>query len=342
MKNLTKFTFLRKLLAIFVSIALIVSAVKAYEITHPSTAFAIGDLTVNWGVPEGSPIFVVNNMAPGDDETSSVIVANNASTLRPVAIRGIKTSETGNISAALDIVISEGVNDLYTNTLAQFFIDSAGPDGIPLFDLTPSQSKTIVFKVTFNSSSGNEYQAQSVVFDIKIGISFTLPQECSQINFSGEPIFGTQNRDVLNGTEGNDIIVALEGSDIVNAKGGDDCVIGGAGDDRIHGQNGNDVMLGEAGRDTIDGDNGNDFINGGADDDKINGNNGDDIILGGLGNDDISAENGSDSINGEGGNDDMRGGNNNDSIIGGPGTDKANGENGTDTCSAEAKKNCEL
>lgn len=328
MKKLNKGIFLRKLLAIIVSIALIVSAVKAYEITHPSTVFAIGDLSVNWGVAEGDPIFVVSNMAPGDDETRSVIVTNNALVLRPVAVRGIKTSETGDVSNVLDIVISNGT-DLYggtlgAKTLAQFFTDSASPDGIPLFSLNPSQTKTITFKVTFNSGAGNAYQAKSVVFDIQIGITFTLPEECRQITFSGNPIFGTQNRDVLNGTEGNDIIVALEGNDVINAKAGDDCVIGGAGDDIIHGQNGNDVIFGEDGKDTIDGDNGNDFINGGEGDDKINGNNGDDNIFGGPGNDDISAENGNDSINGEGG------------------TDKANGGNGQDTCQAESRTKCEI
>lgn len=378
MKKITKFTFLRKLLAIFVSITLIVGAVKAYEITHPSTVFAVGDLAVNWGVPEGDPIFTVANMAPGDVEAHTVNVVNNASSPRPVGVRGVWVSETGNLSTVLDLVISDGVTDLYTNTLAQFFTDSAGPDGIPLTMLGPGAAANYTFMVTFNSSAGNEFQETSVVFDLKIGIAIDVPDECNGINLLSTPIFGTQNGDVLTGTPGNDLIFGFEGGDVINGNNGDDCIVGGQGGDSIRGNNGSDVIFGNEGgdslqgnngedlliggeggdaiqggdkndrifgnedSDSLDGGNGDDYIEGNDGHDSINGGNGHDTISAGAGIDSVDAGAGNDYVEGNEGDDYLRGRNGTDRLIGGPGNDVARGDAGIDTCEAEAKNTCEL
>lgn len=353
--------------------------------TKNSTAQAVGDLTVDWGVPEGNPIFTVNNMAPGEMESRTVHVTNGASTNRPVGVRGIKTSETGDLSTVLAMVISENGTDLYggssstgPRTLTQFFSESAGPDGISLSTLGPGNDTHYTFEVEFDENAGNEFQGKSVVFDLKIGIAISVPEECKNIHFSGSPIFGTENRDVLHGTNGNDLIFALEGNDVVNASNGNDCVVGGPGDDIVHGSNGKDVLFGNEGNDRIDGLNGNDLIFGGegndiinssnGDDlieggdgnDKIKGGNGDDHIEGGGGNDQVKAGNGNDQVNGGNGNDEIDGGNGNDQIngedgndslvgkngndilLGGSGTDSANGGLGSDTCDAETEINCEL
>lgn len=327
-----------------------------------STAQAVGDLAVDWGpgINEGDPIFVVNNMLPGQMEQRTVGVTNGASANRPVAVRGIKSSETGDLSTALSMVISENGTDLYSGTLAQFFTESGGIDGIPLSVLDPGDSTNYTFEVRFSEGAGNEFQGKSVVFDLKIGIAIAVPAECQNIQFSGNPIFGTENRDVLHGTNGNDLIFAFEADDIVNASNGNDCVVGGSGNDIIHGSNGNDILVGEEGDDRIDGSNGDDLILGGEGNDKIDASNGNDIIDGGGGNDKIEAGNGNDEVLGGGGNDEIDGGNGNDqlqgedgndtligrngndSLLGGPGTDSANGNLGTDTCDAESEINCEL
>lgn len=352
----------------FVSILFLIFAIIAlYSKTDlgKSTAYAVGDLTINWGVPSGNPIFTIANMLPGDMQTHSVLVTNNAETSRPVGVGGIKTSETNNFANVLDFVISDGSSDLYggtlgTKTLAQFFIDSAGPSGIPLSTLNPGQSVTYTFKVTFDSSAGNPYQGSSIVFDLKIGISFELPEDCLNIEFSASPIFGTQGNDHINGTNGNDIIIGFEGNDILNGTNGNDCVIGNQGNDRLDGSNGNDVLVGGSGNDRLDASNGNDKIFGNAGDDEIRGSNGDDQIFAGAGNDLINGSNGNDQLFGEDGNDsingvngqdtivggegndNMLGGADNDNLTGGPGTDFANGGPNTDTCSAETEINCEL
>lgn len=369
--------------SLFAFLAVFVTGYR-FPVKNP-TAFAVGDLSVDWGVPDGDPIFVVNNMAPGDMEDRDVDVTNDAPSPRPVGVRGVETSDIGGLKTVLDIVISEGGTDLYggtsptgPKTLDQFFAESAGPDGIFLFDLAPSETKTINFKVTFPESAGNEFQATSVVFDLIIGLSIELPAECDQIDLLPTPIIGTSKADNLTGTPGNDLIMGLEGADKIEGNGGDDCILGGDGADKINGNSGSDAIFGEGGADSINGNDDDDFIDGGDGADTINGNNGNDTLIGGAAADTLRGENGEDHLIGgdaadtlDGGNQDdileggdgpdtLRGGNGDDElhggdgadsllgqagddlIIGDAGNDSANGGPGTDTCDAESETNCEL
>lgn len=348
-------------------------------------AYAVGDLDILWGVPDGDPIFVVANMLPGDEESRTVEVHNSAASARPVAVRGVKTSELLNFAGILDFVISENATDLYggasgtgPKTLQDFFDESVLPASIPLSTLGAGDTTQYVFTATFPASAGNEYQGAEVVFDIFFGIDSDIPAECSDIEFTGDPIFGTDDNDTIRGTHGNDLVFALEGDDYVTTFGGDDCIIGGAGKDELRGETGDDIIFGSEGddlvvgavgqdllfgndgNDTIRGENNDDIISGGAghdlitggnEQDSIHGDSGDDTIWGENGNDDLFGDdgndtmdggNGTDQIHGDNGNDTMNGKNGNDTIIGGADTDNANGSNGTDTCDAETEIQCEL
>lgn len=331
------------------------------------TAYAVGDLNVEWGVPDGDPIFVVQNMLPGDTEDRDVDVENNGSVPRDVGVRGVKTEEIASFAAILDFVISEGGNDLYggtsptgPKTLQEFFDESGGPNGLFLSNVGNGDTTTYNFLATFPSSSGNEYQGAKVVFDLIIGIVSDIPGQCDGIEFSGSPIFGTSGNDTIRGTHGNDLIFALEGNDKVFAWSGDDCIVGGpgndelrgeTGDDIIFGNEGDDIVIGAVGEDLLFGGEGNDTVKGENNDDVMFGNEGNDIMKGGNGNDQIDGNEGNDNINGENGsdqvlgsadNDTLIGGNGPDSLIGGDGVDSANGQSGNDTCDAETETNCEI
>lgn len=282
----------------------------------PETAYAIGDLIIDWGVPAGSPIFVVNNFAPGEEAARQVEVANGGPIARELGIRGVKTNELGALGNALEIKISEGGVDLYggasptgVKTLNQFFTDSANPNGISLLTINPSEILTLNFTVKFSEAAGNAFQNANIIFDITLGITGEvagLPSECAGLTFSGAPIFGTAGGDSIRGTVGNDLIFGLEGGDAISGNGGDDCIVGGLGGDSLKGGQGADVLVGGEGGDSLDGGNGNDRAFG---------------------------ENGGDSL---------RGGNGNDELIGGAGGDAARGEAGTDRCEAESERTCEL
>lgn len=296
----------------------------------PKKAYAFGDLNIIWdGVPDGDPIFVVSNMLPGDTESRDVTVINDGSSPRDVAVWGTQTSVPTIFPDIVELTIKENGTDVYggstgTKTLAQFFLDSNTPGGIPLSAIASGGSSVHTFFVYFPTTAGNEYQGLTIVFDLTFGIEFSVPDACKDIVFSGHPIIGTSGNDNIHGTNYNDLIVALEGNDKVDASNGDDCVIGGPGNDRLDGSNGNDVILGNDG------------------DDKIDGSNGNDLIFGDEGNDTIDASNGNDEVHGGPGNDNIKGVNGNDTLIGDSGTDTTTGGLGTDTCDAETEISCEL
>lgn len=377
-------TAIRYLILLF---AIGISAVGYYIFKNspPPIVRAVGDLNVNWGVPDGDPIFVVMNMLPGDVESRTVEVVNGASSPRPVAIRGIKRAETASFSAILDFVISEEGTDLYggvsatgLKTLQNFFDETATPSSVPLSTIDAGDTTHYTFKATFPASAGNEYQKALVIFDLILGIDSPIPPECLFIEFSGPPIFGTENDDFIQGTLGNDLVFALEGNDRVFTFGGDDCIVGGPGNDELRGETGKDIIFGNEGddlvvgadgkdklfggdgNDTIRGENNDDYIEGGTGNDFITGGNGDDIIYAQDGNDTVRGENGDDAIDGGAGIDNLDGGAGSDTVHGDAGDDTINGKanndflygdadfdtidgsSGTDTCDGEVEANCEL
>jgi Ca2+-binding RTX toxin-like protein len=296
-----------------------------------STAYAVGDLVVDWGIGTGSvgPIFTISNMAPGQSQSYTVSIDNNAVSARPVGVKGVKTADSISLSDVMQITISRGAIDLYggttgTKTLSQFFNESTNLAGIEAFTLQPNQSSNLTFKVTFASAADNIYQNQSLSFNLKIGIAIQVPAECSGIAFSNEPIFGTSGSDRIRGTNANDLIYGFEGRDTIDATNGDDCIVSGSGNDQIDGSNGNDIILGGSGNDQLNGSNGDDKIWGEEGEDRITGSNGNDQIFGGLGNDRLEGTNGDDLLVGNGGD------------------DQSNGGNGIDTCNSELKTKCEI
>jgi Ca2+-binding RTX toxin-like protein len=346
----------RRIFIYILAVMVIAGMISIYKNARLSTAQAVGDLTIDWGVPKtGDPIFVVNNMLPGDSQSKSVLVTNSGSVVRPVGVRGVKTSETGSLATVLDFKISKNGTDLYggtsgPKTLAQFFTESAAPTGLFLSNLNPApnpgSSTTYTFKVTFDSNAGNDFQNTQVIFDLIIGITgvtVEVPPECSGIAFSGPPIYGTSRGDHLVGTPGNDLIFGFEGGDSIDGRGGDDCLVGGDGGDVIKGGNGNDILLGGSGSDSLKGGNGNDKLYGGDGSDGLEGEAGDDYIDGGDGSDSLKGGDGNDILLGGSGSDELKGGAGNDYLDGGPGSDSLRGEDGTDTClNGENVKTCEL
>lgn len=361
--NMKMFKLLR-LLALLVIVGLLLTQTNIVSnLLRPDTAYAVGDLTVDWGIGTGDvgPIFTVSGMAPGETQTHDVTVNNAAATGRPVGVKGVKTDETGGLADVMHIEIKDGATVLYDQTLAQFFTDSANPDGIPLSTVSPGGSKTFTFTVTFDENAGNEYQDTTVVFNIVIGIAVDVPEACEELLPEGKfPIFGTDGNDTIRGTTKADVIFALEGNDRVFGHGGNDCIIGGDGNDELRGETGNDfisgddgadLLIGASGRDTIFGGLGGDTVRGEAGNDELHGEDGNDVVTGGngndtmtggTGNDTMDGENGNDTLHGNADNDTLKGGNGRDTLMGDDGTDTANGHSGRDTCDAESETGCEL
>ncbi|MBI4080864.1 MAG: hypothetical protein HY430_03795 [Candidatus Levybacteria bacterium] len=340
-----------RILSLAVIVALILTQTDVLStFLRPREAYAVGDLSVNWGIGSGNvgPIFEIDNMAPGDSESRDVMITNNASVGRPLGVRGIRTDDGSSIlPEKLLIVISEGGSDVYggttgEKTLANFFNDSTEPTFIEFFTISPGDTRTLTISVEFDEDAGNDFQNLSVVFDIRIGIAFDLPEACEGMTFKGNPIFGTEGNDKIKGTNNNDLILGLEGNDELDGSNGDDCIIGGDGNDKLSGGNGNDIVEGGLGSDSAKGGNGNDLLSGGIGSDTLDGGNENDELYGGEGTDRMEGGNGKDKLFGGSGSDSLDGGNGNDELTGEDGSDSANGRNGTDTCVAETKISCEI
>ena len=190
------------------------------EFKFNSTVRAVGDLSVDWGVSEGNPIFTVSNLAPGDGPISrSVNVSNGAISNRPVAVRGVETTPSA-LADKLNLNIYANSVLVYSNTLSQFFQDSnlASTSGIALTNLPPGGNVVYRFDVSFDAGADNDYQNQTEVFDLHIGTFVNIPTACQRIQFSGPPIFGTSRSENITGTPGNDLIVAFEGNDKVEGE----------------------------------------------------------------------------------------------------------------------------
>ena len=137
------------------------------------TVQAFGDLVVDFHVPIGNPIFSLFNMKPSDIETRPIDVTNNGSVPRFISTRGIRTGGSGShpkLESALVVTIKDGVNPIYgPSTMADFFSQSGDADGIPLNTINPGGNKTYNFAVEFPAGANNQYQAKSVLADIKFG-----------------------------------------------------------------------------------------------------------------------------------------------------------------------------
>ncbi len=258
----SKFKLIRIIILIVILLLAIAKTGLWKNFVHPATAQTIGDLSVDWGVPADQPLFKILNMLPGDVITRQVKVMNNATVGRVISIKGIKTSETGNISQKLKLTITQNGRDVFgPKNLNHFFSESMGPSGLPLINLNPGEMTEFQFKVVFDSSANNSYQNNSVIFTIQFGVAAEIPEACKNIKFD-KIIFGTCRSEVLMGTFGNDLIFGFEGNDWLFGSFGDDCLIGAEGLDVLSGGPGNDILVGGPNYD---------FVNGGLGKDRCEG-----------------------------------------------------------------------
>ena len=333
---------MKKRLLMIISLILIGTILiqnNGFGILDKKVAYAVGGLAVSW---DSEPMFNETNIAPGFSKANSVTVENQDASPRAVAIKGIKTQDNANMARVMHIEIKEGGTVLYNATLKKFFTDSTSPFGVYLSNINNGESTDYDIKITFDESAGNQYQNQTIVFDLQIGITVELPEACRNIIYPNNAIVGTSGNDNINGTSKNDLIVTYEGDDKVSASSGDDCIVTGDGNDRVDGGTGKDVIDLGNGDDKVSPSGDTDYIYGGDGNDVIDAGSGNDFVYGGSGNDTLQGGSGNDQVYGEADNDKMEGGSGTDLLDGGGGTDKAIGGSGTDTCIAETRVNCEL
>lgn len=130
----------------------------------PCFALAGGILDISF---EQTPLFQESNFLPGNSIEHWVEVTNKTTESQPIGIEVINYSSCVDncFSDQLNLVISDGLTDLYSASLTTFF--NAGE--IKLADLGAGNTERYYLEVTFIPESGNEYKTKETSFDFKIG-----------------------------------------------------------------------------------------------------------------------------------------------------------------------------
>ena len=156
---------IKKILLIIAGLISMVGIVDLYnQNKNPSLIKAYGNLIVNFhSVLPGNTIFDINNFLPGQSTDKNIDVKNEGNTTE-VFVKGVKKSGNTNpkLENVMDIKITQGSNVLYSKNLKNF-LES---DKISLGTINKNKTKVYNFKITFQTSAGNEYQAKSVKFDL--------------------------------------------------------------------------------------------------------------------------------------------------------------------------------
>lgn len=142
---------------------------------NPTTKATAVPLTVEWS-EDGSawspligPMFNETNFLPGNGVTRLVRVANYSGEIQRIATEAINKNDPANFASQINLNIKEGPTIIFDDALAEFF-----EQGETYLSSLASGATTIYdFTITFNSGSDNDYQGETLGFDILVGFEGT-------------------------------------------------------------------------------------------------------------------------------------------------------------------------
>lgn len=114
---------------------------------------------------QNQPLFSETNFVPGDAVTRWIILRNDDTVEHQAFVKVLDIDNSDSLGDVLHLQISDGVNIWFDGTLSQFFSGSY----ILLEKIPAGQERTYNFIVTFEPSSGNEYQEDSLGFSLQAG-----------------------------------------------------------------------------------------------------------------------------------------------------------------------------
>jgi len=122
---------------------------------------------------ENEPLFSEINFLPKDSVNRWIKVTNNSGQIQSIIIEPINVADPDNFSSVIDFKILKGTNVLFDDTL-QSFLDSGE---IILGDINDQTVLQFDLSATFLADANNNYQGDSLSFDILIGFAGTDDQE---------------------------------------------------------------------------------------------------------------------------------------------------------------------
>ena len=114
---------------------------------------------------EKSPLFEEGNFVPGNTTTKWIKIGNTSGSTQKIIVEAINKNDPDNFSEKLKLIIKEGENTIFENTLKTFF----GQGETYLSDLVNNGNTQYDFSIVFNTEANDDWQGKTLGFDIVIG-----------------------------------------------------------------------------------------------------------------------------------------------------------------------------
>ena len=156
---------------VFLKVFSALTFVSLLFILFPRDIIANEDLEIDFGGHHGNPLFMLEDMKPGDVEVREIELKNKSYIDRYLTVRCEEIEEYKDFSGILEIIISVDSNDIYGGdtghkTVDEFCQEASDEDGIPLSIVGAEEMEIFTFTVLFPSEAGNEYQKAKYVFNL--------------------------------------------------------------------------------------------------------------------------------------------------------------------------------
>jgi len=128
----------------------------------PAQSVLAANLTVQF---ENNPLFSEASIAPGASVTRFIKVTNDSGSTQKIAIEAINKTDPDNFGSKLNLLIKEGEDTRYNNTLKNFFDNGE----TYLSDLGAGVSTQYDLTISFDSGADDTFQGKNLGFDLIIG-----------------------------------------------------------------------------------------------------------------------------------------------------------------------------
>jgi len=106
--------------------------------------------------PADRPLFTMDNMAPGDSESSTLTLTNARNSALTFTVSAVKESGDDILMEGLQIVVANADGEaLYSGSLSGF-------NSVDLGAVASNRSKDFTFTMTFPQAAGDEYQGKTL------------------------------------------------------------------------------------------------------------------------------------------------------------------------------------
>lgn len=185
---------LRRLFILVLAMSLMIFSINIVR-KNQKVVKAFGPLKV---IYSSEPLFADTDFFPGKSISRSIIIENTDNVSHTIGINtnNLTTQQTPSFADIIDITITRDGMPIYgadsatgKKTLSNFFAD----DIVNLNKLSPGENAVFDFSLQMEDTAGDEYQGQTVRFDLLTGIDSmrftTIPTVFRRPTFRTMPTF---------------------------------------------------------------------------------------------------------------------------------------------------------